>query len=509
MFPEHWRVSIKVLERFRTPAFQSLLTAALCVTSTLICPLHIHAQEIPDVPEKKEWGVLLHSHAALDHDWNAVVSLQRAALSNGLSAIIMTDQLIAEWEWAPSFIRTFWSFRKKRNSIMRYGLEQYFESADEADNQVPEIILITGAEVAPYYYWTGVPWKKNLIMWNWQRNLLVLDLPDPADYGKLPLLGLRRSLIESWKDLPWLLMLVCSLLLFLWLLNRLYFFRSSIALIPVLLLIWSGPPAHGPFSQYKNDTGMDPYQTLIESVNTAGGIIIWSQVETIDDRNESWGGIRTEPHPQVLLETSDYQGFSTIYPSTATAHEPGQEWDRALLAYMEGTRSIPPWGWGELALHYPEQLPEKKIWEVQTVLLAPNGSRESLLNALRGGSGYAVRATHSDGRLRLDRFEAFCGSLQAGMGDNLTASGPVSIHAEWSYTGSGSPVVSVRLIRSGEVLVSDTGVTPMELSLTESGVGVDYRKEFYRLELTAEGHILLSNPIFVEYTGTAGVTDPK
>jgi len=465
------------------------------------------AQETPPGPRRDlQWGVLLHSHGALTHGWDTVVSLQREARSNGIAAVVLTEHLIKQWNWGPPVLRELWSYRHRQPSIQRYGIERYFEKTMEVDRLVPEVTLIAGVEVAPYYHWTGVPWNRNLTMWDWQRNLLLLDLPEPAAYAKLPVLGLRRSLLQSWKDFLWLGVTAAFIVCFLLALKYLRFFRASLALIPIVLLVWSGPPPPGPYSPYRSDAGMSPYQAVIDSVSKWGGIAIWTQVESLDDDQYLWGRVHTDPHPQVLIQTQDYHGFGSIYPSTSTVHDVGHEWDQTLKAYLDGFRHNPPWGWGELALHYPEQLDTKTIWQNQTVLFAPDRSSGELLHALRKGRGYAVRATHADGRLQLDRFEAVAEGHRAYMGEWLRTSGTPQLRVVWSFTGSEPPEVTAQLIRNGEVVASKQGTPPMSLEWTPPAMEPGSRF-YYRLALEGRNHRLLSNPIFVEHLATAGQTN--
>lgn len=515
MFHVHWKVSIKSYNSPNRARIGTPVLTVVCLLTYFSSPLPAHGQQIrSDSHPDQQWGVLLHSHGSLAHGWDAIVSLQRAAKKNGISAVVLTEQLIAQWNWGPPVVRELWSYRHKLPelpSIRSYGIERYFEQAAEADRLVPEVTLIAAAEVAPYYYWTGVPWKKNLTMWNWQRNLLVLDLPDPSTYGKLPILGLRRSLLQSWKDFLWLGVVIALLVGFLIALNHLYFFRALLALIPAILLLWSGPPPPAPYSPYRQDAGTSPYQAVIDSVDRWGGIILWSMVETVDDHQMWWGGIHTDPHPEVLLQTNNYHGFGVIYADNITAQEPGHEWDQALLDYLDGLRRNPPWGWGEQALHYPEQLPDKTVGGIQTVLFAPDPSEEALMSALRRGRGYSVRTSATDGRLRLDRFEASSGQSRSGMGQWLLSSGQLAIHAAWSYTGNQPPEVTARLIRNGEVIASECEIPPTELVWEEpegSPPPPSPRpRAFYRLELEGQGHRLLSNPIFVAYTAAGRGSD--
>ena len=440
--------------------------------------------------------MLLHAHGVFSSGWSAVESLQRTAARNGIDAVVLTEHLIADWYWAPPLLRGFLGYRVRQPSIYRYGIEKYFSAAAEVDGKVPEVTLITGAEVAPYYYWTGSPFRRDLTMWDWQRNLLILGLPAPSSYRHLPVVGLRESPVESTGDALWLLLMVAAGTGFLLTLNRLKFVTASFLLAVGAGLLILGPPPAGPFSPYSGNEGIAPYQALIDSVNGLGGIALWTQVESKDDKQYSWGRVHTEPHVEVLLQTRDYEGFGAVYPDRLRAYRPGRAWDAALQSYLHGARRNPPFGWGELALHYPGQLDVKSMDQILTVLRAPDRTPQALLEALRNGRGYGVLAAHSDGRLRLDRWEADSGGARALSGEWLVPGRTVTIRAEWSYTGSDSPDISARLIRNGEVVSEQKGVPPAVL-VFESEVSGLSPSAYYRLELSGRNKLLLSNPIFI------------
>jgi hypothetical protein len=465
-----------------------------------ILPVSARASTQADVGEElPQWSVLLHAHGALAQGWETVADLQRAAAEHGISAVFLTEHLIAEWAWGPPLLRNLASFRRREMSMVRYGLERFFRDAREADRQVPGVKLIAGAEVAPFYYWTGSPLRRNLTMWDWQRNLLVLGLSSARDYAGLPVVGLRNSPVESWRDILWYLTLAAAMAGFLATINRLKYVRASFLLAIGLLLIGLGRPVPAPFSPYDSEAGALPYQTLIDAVNERGGLTLWSQIEAVDDRDTWWGGVHTDAHPDMLVRTRQYGGFGSIYPATTRAESAGQQWDRVLGEYVRGERETPAWGWGELVLHYPDQLTSKTVWEVQTVLLAAELSEDALLEALRSGRGYAVRSTHSDGRLRLDRFEAGSAGGRAGSGEWLRAPEPAWVRAECSFTGTEAPLVTMQLVRDGQVVVARQGTPPLSLDWEEPA-GQSGADSFYRLEIRGRNQVLLSNPVFVRRT---------
>jgi hypothetical protein len=452
-------------------------------------------------------AVLLHSHALFDtYGSEGPVLLQQAAREAGIGAVVLTEQLITEWTWAPPLLRIFGGAHLRRVSVSSYGVERYFREVAEADRQVPEVTLLAGVEVAPYYRWSGAPWSGSLTMWDWQRNLLVLGLPEPSDYEHLPVVGLRSRLIASLRDLPWLVLVVGIGFAFLVALNRLRVLPTLLTLTLFGLLIWSGPPPPAPYSPYGPDPGVHPWQTLIDSVRARGGLAMWTQVEAVDDSRplRGWVHIHTDPHPQVLLETRGYQMLGAIYPSTSSAQEPGREWDRALLAYLAGERTEPVWGWGESALHYPSQVTGgtggKRVDEVLSFVRTPSTSPRDILAALAAGRGWSARSAVSPGRLELDGFAAVRGEDSAGCGEWLEGPGPLRIEAAWRFEGPDPPLVRARLVRDGRVVVEHSGRGAMRLDWAEPA-GAAGEQHYFRLEVDSQAYRLLTNPVFIRFGG--------
>ena len=242
MFRALWKVSIKsrFLKGVTSRSLMRLSVALLVTLSVNQSVASLHQSQSDDSADR-QWAVLFHSHGAIPDstgwNWDNVTALQNAAREGGIDAVILTEQLVSEWTWGPPVIRKLWGYRRKIPSIKSYGIEEFFTRVDEADKLVPDITLIAGAEVSVYHYWTGAPWTKNLWMRNWQRNLLVLGLSDPSAFGELPVLGLRQYLLQSGLDFVWLGILLALIVLFLYALNHLYYFRMLFSLVPIAMLI--------------------------------------------------------------------------------------------------------------------------------------------------------------------------------------------------------------------------------------------------------------------------------
>jgi len=158
---------------------------------------------------------------------------------------------------------------------------------------------------------------------------------------------------------------------------------------------------------------------------------------------------------------------------------------------------MPAWAIGESAYHYEGQA-GKWLGAVQTVLLAERKDPPSLLAALHAGRAYALLRTREDA-LALVQFRVVASTLApAEMGDRLTlrASDRPEVQAVIETAGGRPLSTEERLIRSGKVVHSIRGDTPVTLRWTEPPLPPG-SKLYYRLDVRGPGgNQILSNPIF-------------
>ena len=104
-----------------------------------------------------------------------------------------------------------------------------------------------------------------------------------------------------------------------------------------LLVLNNIPFRSSPFSQYKGDLGAQPYQELINYVNSNGGLVFWNHMEAPNEiKQKGRIAYKTDPYPKDLMLTSDYTGFQSIADFPVMQIEPGNEWDNVLGEYIQG-----------------------------------------------------------------------------------------------------------------------------------------------------------------------------
>ena len=460
-----------------------------------------------------------HVHTSFSTGALSLEELLEEAQREGIGSVIFAENFLLRYEYGLFPFRGLVKKVVEEPSVLRWGIGRWLQSVEAAQARFPNVILIPGVEVAPYYYWTGSLFRGDLTLRDAQKNVLAVGLDQAEDYLKIPAIGNGRALSlrlpHLFKSALGLALVGLGVLLvrtereqkirlkrFLVKVRKRYRIPGWLALGFGALLLLEGFTGSG-LDPYRGDLGIEPYQRVIASVEANGGMAFWSFPEARDFRKVAFGllgtvTIRTEPHPGVLLQSQGYTGFGAVYPDNVTFTEPGGEWDRLLLEYVEGRRGRPAWGIGELGYHGPP----KRLGEALTVFLVPQRSREAILEALKLGRFYGIKRK-PDYHLVLEDFSIGQkgGKELIPMGGELAAEGkgPLSIRVQIGTSDSREVPFTLRLIRSGKLSRVIQGKTPfsetLEATLPDRG-----RREFFRIELV-KPHPLLSNPIFVRRRG--------
>ena len=236
---------------------------------------------------------------------------------------------------------------------------------------------------------------------------------------------------------------------------------------------------------------------MIDYVDRAGGVTVWSFPEA-RDAGEQWIGPvrvawRTEPYADDLLRTARYTAFGAVYEDTTRIERPGGAWDRLLGQFASGDLSRPVWGVGESGFHGFSV--GKDLGTVRTVFLVEDRSERAVLEALKRGRLYAVQRER-EAELVLVEFAARAGAATAVTGDilRIREGAPIEVSVAVDAPGGPAPDVRVTLVRNGTVVGAWTGPAPIRAVHRDT---YDGAPTFYRLDVRGPGR-LLSNPIFVK-----------
>lgn len=462
--------------------------------------------------------VAIHVHSTASTGTLSLEALAIRAEQQGLDAIVLSDNFSLEYEYG---LQPFPGLLKKTvafPSVLSYGIERYLDEIKAVQARHPQLVIVPGVEVAPYYYWTGSLWRGNLTMHDAQRNLLVLGLTTPEDYRALPARGNPASFKMDGASLanaaPLLLVVPA---LFLWRPRRQMVegWREPVSamrrtgaafclVLAVATLVNAWPLGTPLFSSYESQLGYRPHQALLDVVNQRGAVALWSMTEARDLQSHRFGPlgtvtVRTDAHPEALVLTSGYAGFGGLYQDTRTATAAGGLWDQVIQAHWGTAQAAVPTMIGEIAFHGLADR-GKDLDRVVTTVFAKARSVAAVLEAIRSGHAYAV--TEGDQRvvLTLDEFTVGCDCEQpaGGIGERVTL--PSGSHAVATVRisardGKAHPV-TLRLIRSGEIVGTTKAETPAHYQLADAQA-VSEGGAYYRLEVVGQSGELLTNPIYV------------
>lgn len=465
----------------------------------------------------------MHVHSSATSGTLSLVELARAARQAGLDGLVMSENLGYELRYAPWPWRWFAEARLPGPTLERYGVARYLNELQRASEAEPDVMLIAGVEVLPYYYWTGSLLSGDLTLHDTQRNVLVVppvdsDVADSAAeelLRSLPAVGNHTADRYGPRSLVLLLPGLALLLLSVWHLKRsptpparprTWLLIAGAAAGAALL--WLNFPFTAPALQpYDADAGHRPVRALFDHARARGALTFWSMPEAVDYGERSLGPVTIElstpPYPAALSETRGYTGFGGVYADTVSVWEPGQAWDDALLEHLSGARPDAPWVVGESAFHFPGQA-GKQLDDILTVLLVEERTRQAAFAALARGHGYALRRQEGGPDLRLPELALVAGALAHRQGDTL-ALGPGEASFDLALAvddaaGSGT-AVQVDVVRNGALHRRIEATTPLRERFSE-GLAQGEDAAYYRVIVrAARPAYLVSNPIFVRRGG--------
>lgn len=456
---------------------------------------------------------VIHVHSDLSTGDFALEGLVGLADQQGIGALLLSENFLARVDYSLPPFRALTRVSRGERDVAS-DPARYLARVAEVKARLPHVLLVPGVEVVPHYHWTGSPFALDMTVHDVQKNLLVFGLTDPGVLAGLPVIGNAPGgayTVQSALDaLPALLVIPGAVVLARRRAVRERIGRGAVVVVRRrawglgLLLCAVGAAAivrAWPFTNDgvapARDLGAAPYQALIDYVDRAGGVTMWSLPEARDVGEQYVGPVRvgwlTEPYADDLLRTFRYTGFGAVYEDTSTFEQPGGGWDRLLGEYARGERSRPAWALAESAFH--GHTAGKQVGPIQTVFLVTEKTEAGVLDALRRGRMYAVQRTREVG-FDLTEFSATAGGATAGMGETLQAppGTPIEVRVAVDASDGGTHDVRVSLVRNGRLEALERGATPLRVVRRETSDGTPL---VLRVEARGAKQRVLSNPIFV------------
>jgi len=417
----------------------------------------------------------------------------------GFRVLFFNDHHWIKLSYGVPPFRNLLKYSKEFPSIMTCGPRVYLDEIERLSKMYPDMILVPGSILSPFYYWSGSWLSGDLTVHQYDRRILAFNLTRPEDYGTVPTQESGLSLKQTTTRLPGLAVFLIPWVVGLFLAAKrkgLLRLTGAVFLVLSSLAIIDYNPFRGSlFTPYSGDQGIAPFQAVIDSIHEEGGLAFWNYPEQRSGvRKHGPVNVSTLPYPEVLLESRNYAGFAAIYGDHITATDPGKHWDQVLTEYCRGKREKPVWGISTADFHEDGRL-GLKLGAFPTTFLVREFSKPAILDAVKQGRMYCSRG---DARSwpQLDYFNVLgVDGDKAHMGETLTTTGFPLIRSRVSYRGGENIPVTIHLVRGGTLLRTFQGETPLEFELLDKEAPPG-QMTYYRL-VDSMNH-LTSNPIFVK-----------
>ena len=460
----------------------------------------LFASPVPGAPPEEYFPVpgLMDLRTSFSDGVHSPEDLVTIARLRGFRVLFFNDHQRIKLSYGIPPFRNLLKYSREFPSIKTHGPQTYLDELDRLSRAYPDMILVPGSIISPFYYWSGSWLSGDLTVHEYDRRVLAFNLTRPDDYERIPALESGLSLTYAGRRLPGLLLFIIP-----WIVGLLFGVKRKglprlagiVLLILSSLAILDYNPFRGSlFTPYAGDQGITPFQETIDAIHERGGLAFWNYPEQRSGvRKYGTVNVNTLPYPEVLQESKNYAGFAAIYGDHITVTEPGRHWDRTLIEYCEGRREKPVWGVSTADFHQDGKL-GLKLGAFPTTFLVKEFSKATILDAIKEGRMYCSRG---DGRTwpQLDYFNVLgVKGEKATMGQTLTTAGFPLIKFRVSYRGDEKVSVTIHVVRGGALLRTLNGQTPLEFELLDEGAPAG-QMTYYRL-VDSMKH-LTSNPIFV------------
>jgi len=429
------------------------------------------------------------------------------AQGKGIKILVFTDTFLHRWEYGLPVLFNIFKVSKEERSVVKYGIKNYLKDLKKIKDEFPDMLIFEGVEVAPFYWWSGSPFKKNLSLNDWSRHLLVIGLKSYQDYAHLPVVG-NRYLMPQLKDALALLiplLLVISVWVFLKKRKPRKLLGLTLSMLGIVFLFNLFPFSASRYNPYHGHKNFLPYQNLVNYVNKKGGLVFWAHpvlVEQAFSRKFFMINFYTPAYPEVLILTSGYTGFGTNILDSRGDNLilAGGEWDNALKSYCQGKRNQPVWVIGEA-----DYRSGARIDSIQNIFFLSEFNPQSAYEALRNGKLYA--RSYSENNINISLYDFHIEDSKdknkfAFMGDKIQIIGRprLSIKGDCAFNTTGNLTVEIisygKVIKKFELINEKT----FNLEFQDDSLEAYDRKSYYRLVFFADTKIILvTNPIFVEF----------
>jgi len=444
-----------------------------------------------------------HIHSSISSGIYPPRKLVSLAQDKGIKILIFADTFLERWEYGLPVFSNIFKISLEEDSVVKYGIKRYLEDLRSIKDEFSDTLILEGTEVAPFYWWSGNLFKKNLSLNDWNRHFLVFGLKSYQDYAYLPVTG-NRYFLPQLKDIPSLLIPVALIIWGIFILKKQRqrkFLGWIINIAGILFLFNVFPFSASQYNPYQGKSEFLPHQDLINYVNEKGGLVFWAHpevTEAISGGKFAKINFYTPSYPEALISTSGYTGFG-VNMVPGTSHElvlAGGEWDKVLISYCEGKRSRPAWAIGEL-----DYRGKGRIDAIQNVFFLPELNQKAIYEVVRKGRFYVrYYPTVSLGDFHIEDSQGTTGDF-AFMGEEIKIKAKPRLHIKVSCLIDLPEDLRIEIIRDAKIIQEFKlrNEKEFDLEFQDDSLPASDRKSYYRLNFFVGLNIILvTNPIFVE-----------
>ncbi|KKT00328.1 MAG: hypothetical protein UV78_C0079G0007, partial [Parcubacteria group bacterium GW2011_GWA2_43_17] len=174
-------------------------------------------------------------------------------------------------------VPNIFKFSAEEGSIARYGIKRYLNDFKKIKTEFPDMLILEGAEVAPFYWWSGSPFRRDFYLNDWSRHLLVIGLKKEQDYRHLPVVC-NKYFFPRLKDVFSLLIAAILIIPGVFLLRKKQ--KKTLGFLicaaGILFLFNNIPFSASRHSPYRGQKQYLPYQDLIDYVTKKNALVFWA-----------------------------------------------------------------------------------------------------------------------------------------------------------------------------------------------------------------------------------------
>lgn len=426
----------------------------------------------------------------------------KQAKEKGIKVLIFSDTALRRWEYGIRPLENIIKRRIEQNSVFRFGIAKYLAAIRSLQDKYPDIVFVPAVEVIPFYYWKGNFLGRDLTLYNWHKQMLVIGLEKESDYRYLPIMA-NHSLLPLYKSniirLWPMLVILLGILSIIKSKHKIAYrnYGYVFLFLGVVFLINNIQFSVSRFSAYSRDQRTKPYQDLINYVVKGGGLVFWCHPEVKNVDRVKGVNVCTFPYKEELKYARNYIGSGVLFDENRSIARVNDVWDGILLDHCLGKRA-PVWAIGEIDYHgYGEDLSR-----IQTILLLSSLTENDVLKALKSGTMYA-KLNDVANDFNLDKFIISDEEMKTFglMGQEIEVSSKPEVIIETSCSSSPNEPIEIRLIRNGKLIQT--------FNSEGSNFRVKYQddyfspgeKIYYRIMIKSGNNLyqVISNPIFVRF----------